>query len=102
MVRTVLRAHTPHTPAVAAKQTTHTHKHAHASFFFCCAVVSFLVIKRTNVVMLKLLAISRNALVVLAGILLFADHVSRIQFCGYAISLFFFSIYNYLLVTNKG
>ena len=52
--------------------------------------------------MLKLLAISRNALVVLAGILLFADHVSRIQFCGYAISLFFFSIYNYLLVTNTG
>ena len=103
MVRTVLRAHTPHTPAAAAKQTTRTHKHAHASFVcICCAVVSFLVIKRTNVVMLKLLAISRNALVVLAGILLFADHVSRIQFCGYAISLFFFSIYNYLLVTNKG
>ena len=39
------------------------------------AVVSFLVIKRTNVVMLKLLAISRNALVVFAGIMAFSDQV---------------------------
>ena len=57
-------------------------------------------IKRTNVVMLKLLAISRNALVVLAGILLFADQVSRVQFCGYALSLTFFALYNYILVTQ--
>ena len=65
------------------------------------AVVSFLVIKRTNVVMLKLLAISRNALVVLAGILLFADQVSRVQFVGYTISIVFFALYNYLLVTQR-
>jgi len=63
-------------------------------------VVSFLVIKRTNVVMLKLLAISRNALVVFAGIVLFSEHVSSIQFVGYAISLTFFAAYNYLLVTQ--
>ena len=58
---------------------------------FLVNVVSFLVIKRTSVVMLKLLAISRNALVVLAGIMLFAEHVSPIQFIGYAISLVFFA-----------
>ena len=63
-------------------------------------MVSFLVIKRTNVVMLKLLAISRNALVVFAGIVLFSDQVSSIQFCGYALSLTFFALYNYILVTQ--
>ena len=52
-------------------------------------------IKRTNVVMLKLLAISRNALVVVAGIVLFSEHVSGVQFVGYAISLTFFGAYNF-------
>ena len=55
---------------------------------------SFLVIKRTNVVMLKLLAIARNALVVCSGILLFGDRVTPIQFLGYSITLFFFVVYN--------
>ena len=64
------------------------------------AVVSFLVIKRTNVVMLKLLAISRNALVVCAGVALFADQISTTQLCGYALSLTFFAAYNYILVTQ--
>lgn len=65
---------------------------------FLVNVVSFLVIKRTNVVMLKLLAIARNALVVLSGIVFFADSVTPIQVVGYSVSLFFFSIYNYLLL----
>ena len=64
------------------------------------AVVSFLVIKRTNVVMLKLLAISRNALVVFAGIVLFSEHVSELQFVGYSISIAFFAAYNYVLLTQ--
>ena len=80
---------------------------------------SFLVIKRTNVVMLKLLAIARNALVVFSGILFFQapsrpkvpcrpprpspltslppplqDRVTPIQFLGYSITLVFFAVYN--------
>ena len=55
-------------------------------------------IKRTNVVMLKLLAISRNALVVFAGIMAFHDQVAPIQFVGYAISLTFFAAYNLSLI----
>jgi len=55
---------------------------------------SFMVIQRTNVVMLKLLAIARNAVVVFSGIVLFQDRVTPIQFLGYAITLFFFVLYN--------
>ena len=55
---------------------------------------SFLVIKRTNVVMLKLLAIARNALVVFSGILFFQETVTPMQFVGYAITLAFFVVYN--------
>ena len=55
---------------------------------------SFLVIKRTNVVMLKLLAIARNALVVFSGILFFQETVTPMQFVGYAITLVFFVVYN--------
>lgn len=59
-------------------------------------VSSFLVIKRTNAVMLKLLAIARNTLVVFSGIVIFGDHVTNVQFVGYSISLTFFVWYNYL------
>jgi len=55
---------------------------------------SYLVIKRTNVVMLKLLAIARNALVVLSGILFFGDRVTLLQLLGYSITLVFFVLYN--------
>ena len=72
----------------------------HAHTFVRLRTVVLPRVKRTNVVMRTPRHQPQRLL--LAGILLFADHVSRIQFCGYAISLFFFSIYNYLLVTNKG
>ena len=65
---------------------------------FLVNVVSFLVIKRTSVVMLKLLAIARNAVVVMAGILLFSEHVSNTQLVGYSVSISFFVVYNYLLL----
>ena len=68
---------------------------------FLVNVVSFLVIKRTNVVMLKLLAISRNAFVVFAGIMLFGDVVGEVQFVGYAVSLVFFVAYNVLLLRRS-
>ena len=68
---------------------------------FLVNVVSFLVIKRTSVVMLKLLAISRNCLVVFAGIMLFSEHVSVLQLCGYSLSLVFFVVYNVLLLRER-
>jgi len=60
---------------------------------------SFLVIQRTNVVMLKLLSISRNAGVVVSGVVLFGEVISPIQACGYVITLIFFVVYNYLQIT---
>lgn len=69
---------------------------------FLVNVTSFLVIQRTNVVMLKLLAISRNAMVVFSGIMLFDESVSSIQAVGYFISLTFFVIYNYLQLKDAG
>lgn len=47
--------------------------------------------------MLKLLAISRNALVVVSGIVLFQDTVGPLQLAGYLMSLFFFGVYAPLL-----
>lgn len=46
--------------------------------------------------MLKLLAIARNALVVVSGIVIFGDHVTPMQFVGYAVTLSFFVFYNFV------
>ena len=46
--------------------------------------------------MLKLLAVARNALVVVSGMLLYDDKVSLLQACGYSVSLLFFVVYNWL------
>ena len=62
---------------------------------------SFLVIQRTNVIMLKLLAISRNALVVLCGIFIFGDRLTSLQFFGYGLSVFFFIVYTTMQLTTK-
>ena len=57
---------------------------------------SFLVIQRTNAVMLKLLAIARNALVVCSGIALYGDRITPVQLFGYVVTLFFFVVYTVL------
>jgi drug/metabolite transporter (DMT)-like permease len=61
-------------------------------------MASFLVIQRTDIVMLKLLAISRNALVVVCGVTVFGEETSPLQMCGYAILLSSFIYYNWLQV----
>lgn len=71
----------------------------------CCILVnltSFLVIKRTDVVMVKLLAISRNALIVVAGVFIFGDVTNSVQMCGYAILLTSFVFFNWLQVRRVG
>mmetsp|Transcript_39372 Transcript_39372/g.86565 ORF Transcript_39372/g.86565 Transcript_39372/m.86565 type:complete len:366 (+) Transcript_39372:244-1341(+) len=67
---------------------------------FAVNVSSFLVIQRTNVIMLKLLSISRNALVVVAGIFCFQETVTPSQFLGYFITLTFFIVYSVLQVLD--
>jgi len=67
---------------------------------FAVNTSSFLVIQRTNVIMLKLLSISRNALVVLSGIVFFSEEVTRVQIVGYSITVVFFAVYNYLQISG--
>jgi len=67
---------------------------------FVVNITSFLVIQRTNVIMLKLLSISRNALVVFAGIICFSETVTLYQFAGYSITLVSFVVYSVLQVSE--
>jgi len=67
---------------------------------FLTNLASTLVIKRTNVVMLKLLSISRNAIIVVCGVVAFQDKVTLIQVLGYAGTLFFFAVYSYLQIKS--
>jgi len=63
---------------------------------FAVNVASFLVIKRTSSVMIKLLGTARNAGLVLVSALALGDEVTRTQAAGYALTLGFFAVYNYL------
>jgi len=63
---------------------------------FAVNVASFLVIKRTSSVMIKLLGTARNAGLVLVSALALGDEVTRTQAAGYVLTLGFFAVYNYL------
>ena len=62
---------------------------------FLVNVASFLVIKRTSSVMLKLMGTARNAGLVLFSAVFLGDEITATQAVGYAICLFFFGLYNY-------
>jgi len=62
---------------------------------FLVNVASFLVIKRTSSIMLKLMGTARNAGLVLFSALFLGDEITATQAVGYAIGLFFFGLYNY-------
>ena len=70
------------------------------SLAFLVNTSSYLVIKRTNVVMLKLLAISRNAFVVVSSTFLFDETVTLWQVFGYCVTLVFFLSYTYIQFTD--
>mmetsp|Transcript_10797 Transcript_10797/g.32191 ORF Transcript_10797/g.32191 Transcript_10797/m.32191 type:complete len:251 (+) Transcript_10797:1-753(+) len=67
---------------------------------FAVNVASFLVIKRTSSVMVKLLGTARNAGLVLISALALGEEVTRQQACGYAVCLGFFAAYNYYKMTE--
>ena len=74
------------------------HPRLFASAFFCgfaVNVASFLVIKRTNSVMLKLMGTARNAGLAFFSAAFLGDEMTGLQLFGYAVCLFFFGAYNY-------
>lgn len=70
-------------------------------FGFLVNVASFLVIKRTSAVTLKVMGTARNAALVLYGVMLAGEFVSQQQFFGYGLSLTAFGFYNYYKLVGK-
>mmetsp|Transcript_15323 Transcript_15323/g.47460 ORF Transcript_15323/g.47460 Transcript_15323/m.47460 type:complete len:333 (+) Transcript_15323:304-1302(+) len=68
---------------------------------FAVNVASFLVIKRTSSVMVKILGTARNAGLVLLSALVMGEEVTAQQAAGYALCLGFFGAYNYYKMTEK-
>ena len=66
----------------------------------CMQVCTFLVIKTTNSVTLKVLGTARNAGLVLVSAWLYDEKISAMQGAGYAISLLAFAAYNYFKITG--
>lgn len=84
-----------------AKVSAHAHLFALAAALgFLVNVASFLVIKRTSSVMVKLLGTARNSGLVLFSALVFGEQVTAIQAFGYAYCLAFFGAYNYFKMTE--
>jgi len=67
---------------------------------FAVNVVTYLVIKQTNAVTLKIMGTARNAGLVWFGVLFQGDIVNMSQLIGYGIALGFFFLYSYYK-TNK-
>ena len=62
---------------------------------FAVNIASFLVIKRTSSVMLKLMGTARNAGLVLFSAVFLGDTITPMQTAGYGLCLAFFGLYNY-------
>jgi len=62
---------------------------------FAVNIASFLVIKCTSSVMLKLMGTARNAGLVLFSALFLGEEITSLQALGYVLCLIFFGMYNY-------
>ena len=62
---------------------------------FVVNVASFLVIKRTSSLMLKLLGTARNAGLVLFSAIFLGEQITALQAFGYLVCLYAFGLYNY-------
>lgn len=62
---------------------------------FAVNVASFLVIKRTSSIMLKLMGTARNAGLVLFSAIFLGETITGLQAFGYFVCLVFFGVYNY-------
>jgi len=69
-----------------------------ASLGFFVNICTFLVIKSTNSVTLKVLGTARNAGLVVFSAGLLGEHVGALELAGYSCSLGFFALYNYYKV----
>ena len=63
-------------------------------------MLTFLVIKLTNSVTLKVINTARNAAFVVCTVTLLGEEATPIQFCGYCLSLCAFSAYTYFRIHN--
>ena len=65
--------------------------------FFSVAVniLSMVIIKHISSVMLKLIVITRNAVLVLYSVIFIGDDISELQLLGYSISIVSFVVYSY-------
>jgi hypothetical protein len=66
-----------------------------AALGFGVNICTFLVIKSTNSVTLKVLGTARNAGLVLVASWMYNEHITRLEATGYGISLLAFGAYNY-------
>ena len=73
---------------------------ASAALGVIASMLTFLVIKLTNSVTLKVINTARNAAFVLVTVTLIGEEASGLQMCGYSVSLAAFSMYTYYKV-NK-
>ena len=69
---------------------------ASASLGVAASFMTFLVIKKTNSVTLKVLNTARNAAFVLFTVTFMQEAASALQLCGYTLSLAAFSVYSWL------
>ena len=74
---------------------------ASAALGFGVNICTFLVIKTTNSVTLKVLGTARNAGLVLASAWLYDENISAMEASGYALSLVAFAAYNYFKLTER-
>ena len=68
---------------------------------FAVNIATFLVIKTTNSVTLKVCGTARNAGLVVWSALMMGEHVSQLEAAGYTVSLIAFGVYNWLKVTGR-
>lgn len=74
---------------------------ASAALGFAVNIATFLVIKTTNSVTLKVCGTARNAGLVVWSALFMGEHVSTLEACGYSVSLLAFGVYNWLKITGR-
>ena len=74
---------------------------ASAFLGFAVNIATFLVIKTTNSVTLKVLGTARNAGLVLVSSWLYHEAITPLEAAGYGVSLLCFFWYNYAKVTGK-
>ena len=72
--------------------------HRAAALGFGVNLCTFLVIKATNAVTLKVLGTARNAGLVLFSAFWYHETISQLEATGYAVSLLAFAAYNYFKV----